>query len=330
MAGPYQLLAELADSAGNTHQASVSQDLVAGDNTVALGFDGTDLYHNKTDGPYVLVTLRVAQDNDIDLLPTADLSNAHTTGRYSYAEFEHEQIQLTGTGLARGVDSNGNGLFDSMDVAVDVDHAQAGYYQWSAQLTDGTGTALGFFAGASYIDAGRGTLYFNFDGQAIGKNGEDGPYYLTDLLAFGGGTSLVADQAFIAEPFVANQFEGYVRDNTPPVLQVTADPSQLWPPNHRMVPIKVTVNVKDDQDPQPVVMLVAVQSNEADNGLGDGDVGKDIQDASLGSDDRELSLRAERSGTGNGRVYTLTYQARDAAGNVSTAKVDVTVPFSRR
>lgn len=330
VAGPYHLLAELRDSAGHTHQASLRQALAAGDNTVALVFDGSRIYHDRTDGPYVLSSLRIAQDNDIDLLPTDDLTDAYTTGAYAYTAFEHERIQLTGTGLAQGVDRDGNGLFDSMDVAVDVDLAQAGYYQWTAQLTDRTGTAIGFFAGASYMQAGRGTLYFNFDGETIGKNGEDGPYYVTDLLAFGGGASLVAEQVFTAEPFLARQFEGYVRDTTPPVLQLSADPSQLWPPNHRMVPVKVSVDVKDDQDPQPVVTLVAVQSNEPDDGLGDGDTAGDIQDATIGSDDRDLSLRAERGGTGTGRVYTLTYQARDAAGNVSTATVEVAVPFSRK
>jgi triacylglycerol esterase/lipase EstA (alpha/beta hydrolase family) len=329
-AGPYHVLAILGDSVGHTHQASVRQDLAAGDNTVALVFDGSELYHNRIDGPYVLSSLRLAQDNDIDLLPTQELTDAYTTGAYAYKAFEHERIQLTGSGQANGVDSNGNGLFDSMDVAVDVDLAQAGYYQWSAQLTDRTGTALGFFSGASYLEAGRNALYFNFDGEAVGKNGEDGPYYVTDLLAFGGGASLVAGQVFTAEPFLARQFEGYVRDNTPPVLQLSADPSQLWPPNHRMVPVKVNVDVKDDQDPQPVVTLVAVQSNEADDGLGDGDTANDIQDAAIGADDRDLSLRAERSGTGTGRVYTLTYQARDAAGNVATQSVTVSVPLSRR
>jgi hypothetical protein len=36
------------------------------------------------------------------------------------------------------------------------------------------------------------------------------------------------------------------------------------------------------------------------------------------------------AGTGTGRVYTLTYQARDAAGNVATQSVTVSVPLSRR
>ena len=75
--------------------------------------------------------------------------------------------------------------------------------------------------------------------------------------------------------------------------------------------------------------LLSVTSNEADDGLGDGDTAGDIQDATIGTDDRDVSLRAERSGTGTGRVYTLTYQARDAAGNTSTAAVQVSVPTSR-
>lgn len=39
-----------------------------------------------------------------------------------------------------------------------------------------------------------------------------------------------------------------------------------------------------------------------------------------------MFLRAERSGTGQGRVYTLTYSARDAAGNTTQATAQVRVP----
>ena len=43
-----------------------------------------------------------------------------------------------------------------------------------------------------------------------------------------------------------------------------------------------------------------------------------------------VQLRAERSGTGDGRVYTITITASDASGNQSTATVDVRVPHDRK
>jgi hypothetical protein len=39
-----------------------------------------------------------------------------------------------------------------------------------------------------------------------------------------------------------------------------------------------------------------------------------------------VKLRAERSGTGEGRVYTITITATDASGNVSKQTVTVAVP----
>ncbi len=329
-AGHYQVLAVLADSEGNTHEAKASVNLVAGDNTIPLIFDGQPFYGNRVDGPYTLTSIRLAQEGELDLLPTRELDNAHVTEGYAYNDFEHERIQLTGTGLAVGSDTDGNGLYDLLDVALEVELAQSGYYQWSARLTDRTGTEIGFFAGASYMPAGRGEFLLSFGGEAIGRNGEDGPYFVTGLLAFGGGANLVAERVFQAEPFLASQFEGYVRDRTPPVLTLSANPSLLWPPNHRMVPVEVKVDVHDDIDPQPVVTLLSVVSSEPDNGVGDGDTVDDIQDAESGTDDRELKLRAERSGEGNGRIYTLTYQARDAAGNTTIEEVIVTVPRNRR
>jgi endo-1,4-beta-xylanase len=48
-----------------------------------------------------------------------------------------------------------------------------------------------------------------------------------------------------------------------------------------------------------------------------------------GTDDRTFLLRAERSGRGTGRVYTVTYEAKDATGNTSTGQARVTVPKSQ-
>ncbi|HIJ54290.1 MAG TPA: hypothetical protein HPP66_14240 [Planctomycetes bacterium] len=42
------------------------------------------------------------------------------------------------------------------------------------------------------------------------------------------------------------------------------------------------------------------------------------------------SLRAERSGTGNNRVYTITYRAVDDCGNAAVRSATVTVPHDQR
>ena len=47
--------------------------------------------------------------------------------------------------------------------------------------------------------------------------------------------------------------------------------------------------------------------------------------AEYGTDDRSFKLRAERAGTGDGRVYTIQYSATDDSDNVSTAGLDVIV-----
>jgi hypothetical protein len=120
-----------------------------------------------------------------------------------------------------------------------------------------------------------------------------------------------------------------VVDNTPPSIDVTVSPTSLWPPNHKLEPIVTTVQVTDNC-PGVSFALASVTSNEPDNGLGDGDTINDIQNAALGTPDTEINLRAERQGSGNGRIYTLTYTATDASNNGDQAVAVVVVPKSQK
>jgi hypothetical protein len=96
----------------------------------------------------------------------------------------------------------------------------------------------------------------------------------------------------------------------------------LWPANHKYVEVAATVVATDNFDPSPTITLVSVTSNEPDDGLGDGDTPNDI----VILNDYTFQLRAERAGTGAGRVYTITYLATDACGNWTEASATVTVP----
>jgi hypothetical protein len=117
-----------------------------------------------------------------------------------------------------------------------------------------------------------------------------------------------------------------VRDTIAPTIQsLTASPNVLWSPNHQMVPVNISALVNDACDSSAVTKIIAVTSNEPVNGSGDGDTSPDW--AVTGN--LTLNLRAERAGSGSGRVYTITVESRDASGNVSVKQVTVTVPHNQ-
>jgi hypothetical protein len=122
-----------------------------------------------------------------------------------------------------------------------------------------------------------------------------------------------------------------VRDTTPPALTLTTDPTVLWPPNHRLVPVRVAWQASDRCDPAATVRLVSVRSSEPDDAPGgaDGATIGDIAGADIGTADAEILLRAERSSSGPGRVYELLYIVTDASGNSTAARAIAGVPQRR-
>jgi hypothetical protein len=117
-----------------------------------------------------------------------------------------------------------------------------------------------------------------------------------------------------------------ISDPTAPQVCASADPDQLWPPNHELHDVHVNLRVYDLCDANPDVALVSIESNEPDNGKGDGNTPDDIVGAELGTDDRDFALRAERSGHGDGRVYAAQYSVTDLANNQTNATALVSVP----
>jgi len=117
--------------------------------------------------------------------------------------------------------------------------------------------------------------------------------------------------------------DGINIDKTPPVLSCGATPDVLWPPNHKLVDVTTNVIVMDSLSGSAGFQLLTVSSNEPDSGEGD-IVGWLIGEASITG-----QLRAERLGTGSGRVYTLSYQGMDKAGNSASCAPTVVVPHDR-
>lgn len=118
-----------------------------------------------------------------------------------------------------------------------------------------------------------------------------------------------------------------VVDTTPPTItRLTATPGVLWPPNHKMVSVTVHVAAEDRCSPSVSCNITKVTSNEPIHGLGDGDRAPDW----VVTGPLTVDLRAERSGRGRGRVYTITVQCDDPSGNQVAKTVTVRVPHDHK
>jgi hypothetical protein len=95
-----------------------------------------------------------------------------------------------------------------------------------------------------------------------------------------------------------------------------AVPERLWPPDHRLVSVTVTGVTGRDGQPASILVTGVTQDEPVDGG--------ECPDAVLGN--VAMRLRAERSATGNGRVYVVSFVANDGAGNLCNGTVTVCVP----
>lgn len=118
-------------------------------------------------------------------------------------------------------------------------------------------------------------------------------------------------------------------DATPPVLSASAPLPCLWPPDHRLVDIRLGRDILavaiDDCDATPAMRIVDAMSSEPEDDLGDGHHAPDVIVVS----DDVVRLRRERSGSGRGRTYSIVIEAVDASGNATRATVEFVVPHDR-
>lgn len=120
-----------------------------------------------------------------------------------------------------------------------------------------------------------------------------------------------------------------VVDKTVPTLAPVANMTILWPPNHKMVDIVIEANAFDNSG-GPVTLTAEVLSNEPIEGLGDGDMSPDWTEPEITPDGLILlQLRVERSGLGEGRVYTVVLYATDESGNTSWTEIEFIVPHNQ-
>lgn len=113
---------------------------------------------------------------------------------------------------------------------------------------------------------------------------------------------------------------------------VTYDgPEWMWPPNHKYRDLTVTAEADNDQQQ----VALATEGSHDEVGMnGAGNTSDDVDppgdmDQGTGSAQTEHSIRSERSGQGDGRTYTIMYEA-EFGGEPCVGEFTIEVPHDMR
>lgn len=140
------------------------------------------------------------------------------------------------------------------------------------------------------------------------------------VAGFRTGPNFDAGQQLYSFPNNTMVFNRIQRD--PVCSTAKAFPAVLWSPNHQFVPI-VVMGVTDPDGDSVTITVTGVTQDEPVDAKGDGNTSPDaVIEAGA------ALVRAERSGKGNGRVYEVSFKAKDGKGGSCTGKVTVGVPHS--
>jgi probable HAF family extracellular repeat protein len=191
-------------------------------------------------------------------------------------------------------------------------------------LSDVDSFASSFSAITSTAEGVSVGFYFAADGsqRAMVHTAADGSSDLNNLIPADSGwvlaeASAVNSKGQIAGTGMVGGVAGVFRltplaagDTTSPTIgSVSATPSSVTPPNKAMVAVTISATATDDQDPNPVCAVTAVDGH-----------GAPAADSAITG-----ALTGSVRATG-GATYSFTVTCHDASGNAATRGVDVVVP----
>ena len=174
---------------------------------VTLSFGAKPIYKHGANGPYILKYVSLYDENGVVIDHQQD---AHATASFNYRMFQ-PLVLLTGVYTDDGEDVDGNGLYDSLEVCVEVLPSDPGYCVMSARLLDNNGKEIVWAHDtAELIGNESQRLCLDFDGRYIYANMVEGPYYVGDVYVYHTGDANVPDymsEAGTTAPYSPSEFE---------------------------------------------------------------------------------------------------------------------------
>jgi len=262
---------------------------------------------NPADGGSIVGTVLLATNETADLLAGLDYVNVHTA-------------------------TNPAGEIRGQLIPVDTLPTLVCPSSTNAECAGPAGTLVTLNAGVSDADGDALTVVWTANGVALQTNTvAAGASTNVTSVPFVGlyqlGTNIVEVSVSdgIGAPVTCSVIVAVV-DTTPPVItRASVTPNVLWPPNHKMIPVQLSVTAVDICGAVET-KIKSIQSNQGMKAKGSGNFSPDWKITG----DLTALLRAERTGQDKGgRVYTITVEATDDSGNTTDTNLFVTVPHDQ-
>jgi hypothetical protein len=210
--GFYAIRAWLGDESGEQITWALFEDsFSAGSIEAVLNFPGKIIHESQLDGPYVIVYVTVT-DEEGNLIFTGN--DLYVTNAYSTSQFAPEEealITFTGNINEHSIDSDANGLIDSLIIELEVVPRDSGNVVAYGRLVNEDGRTLLWSSTVEFLDEGNPQpLFLSFDGRYIYGGLMNGPYHLRNLQIYHVGDpdqNIVLDEAYTTQFYNYENFE---------------------------------------------------------------------------------------------------------------------------
>jgi len=137
-----------------------------------LDFDGIEFRKRRIDGPYNLEEVTLFRSTN----GSDSRTNALNTSAYSYKQFEQPKAEIVGKFSESAIDTNGNSLYDRLDISLAVNITKAGNYTVIAVLNKERNLISS--TNSSFLNIGEQNITLSFDGLELRSYRVNGPYSL--------------------------------------------------------------------------------------------------------------------------------------------------------
>lgn len=155
---------------GTTQTVALLDDGAHNDGAARDGVYGNSFVGSQY-GDYSLSAMATGTAHEIPFLRTS----------FSEVQFGSGTARVSGAFSDRGVDTDGDGLYNTLQVDVPVQVTTAGEYAAFAELRSASGGVLAYANATAELVPGQRKLTLNFSGEEIWANGGNGRFTLADL-----------------------------------------------------------------------------------------------------------------------------------------------------